>query len=77
MENTNVSLPSNRILPYFKDILKNAWLLQSYGDYFVEGLRQELGALECRKMHTKIDKLSNFYCCVFFIYQMEKNAYIT
>ena len=35
------TLPSNRILPYFKDILENAWSLQNYGDYFVEGLRQE------------------------------------
>ena len=46
-ENMNVSLPSNRILPYFKDILENARSLQNYGDYFVEVLRQELCALEC------------------------------
>ena len=52
----NVSLPSNRIVPYFKDILESAWSLQNYGDYFVEGLRQELCAIECRKMHTEIDK---------------------
>ena len=68
----NVSLPSNRILPYFKDKLENAWSLQNYGDYFVEGLRQELCALDCRKMHTKIDKLSNFYCCVFSFIKMGK-----
>ena len=73
----NVSLPSNRILPYFKDILENAWSLQNYGDYFVEGLRQELCALDCRKMHTKIDKISNLYCCAFSFIKMRKNAYIT
>ena len=30
-ENMNVSLPSNKILPYFKDILENAWSLQIMG----------------------------------------------
>ena len=44
------------ILSYFKDILDHAWSLQNYEDYFVEGLRQELCALESRKMHTKSDK---------------------
>ena len=34
----------------------NAWPLQNYGDYFIEGLRQELCALESRKMHTRSDK---------------------
>ena len=55
-ENMNVSLLSNAILPYFKDILENAWSLQNYGDYFVDDLRQELCALESRKMHTKSEK---------------------
>ena len=75
--NMNVSLPSNNILPYFKDILEDAWSLQNYGDYFVEGLRQELCALESSKMHTKIDKSLNFYCCVFLFIKMGKNTYIT
>ena len=37
-ENMNVSLPSNRILPYSEEILINAWSLQNYGDLFVDGL---------------------------------------
>ena len=64
----NVSLSSNKILPYFKDILENVWSLQNYGDYFEEGLRQELCALECRKC---IPKLINYRISIvaFFIYQ--------
>ena len=72
VENMNVSLPSNRILPYFKDILENAWSLQNYRDYFVEGLRQELCALESRKVYTKSD--NQISIVAFFIYQNGKKC---
>ena len=32
-ENMNNALPSNRILPYFEEVLVNALLLQNYGDF--------------------------------------------
>ena len=31
-ENMNSALPSNRILPYFEEVLVNALSLQNYGD---------------------------------------------
>ena len=32
-ENMNSALPSDRILPYFEEVLVNALLLQNYGDF--------------------------------------------
>ena len=32
-ENMNSALPSNRILPKFKEVLENALSLQNYGDF--------------------------------------------
>ena len=32
-ENMNSALPSNRILPYFEEVLVNTWSLQNYGDF--------------------------------------------
>ena len=32
-ENMNSALPSNRILPYFEEVLVNALSLQNYGDF--------------------------------------------
>ena len=32
-ENMNSALPSNRILPYFEEVLVNALPLQNYGDF--------------------------------------------
>ena len=32
-ENMNSALPSNRILPYFEEVLVNAQSLQNYGDF--------------------------------------------
>ena len=52
-ENMNSALPSNRILPYFKEVLVYALLLQNCGDFLFNILRNELCALKFRKMHTK------------------------
>ena len=32
-QNMNSALPSNRILPYFEEVLVNALSLQNYGDF--------------------------------------------
>ena len=32
-ENMNSALPSDRILPYFEEVLVNALSLQNYGDF--------------------------------------------
>ena len=32
-ENMNSALPSNRILPYFEEVLENALALHNYGDF--------------------------------------------
>ena len=32
-ENMNITLPNNRILPYFEEVLVNALSLQNYGDF--------------------------------------------
>ena len=32
-KNMNSALPSNRILPYFEEVLLNALSLQNYGDF--------------------------------------------
>ena len=52
-------------------------VIANYGDYFVEGLRQELCAIESRKCIQKVinNQISIF---AFFIYpNWKKNAYIT
>ena len=58
VENMEVSLPRNRILPYFREKLVNALSLQNYRGYFVEGHRKKLHvcALGYRKMHTRCEK---------------------
>ena len=65
-ENMNVSLP---ILPYFKGILENAWSLQNFGDYIVEGLRQELCALNAEKC---IQKLINYQISIVPFFHLSK-----
>ena len=50
-ENMNSALPSNRILPYFEKVLLNALLLQNYGDFLINVLRNELCALKFRKTY--------------------------
>ena len=54
----NVSLTSNRFLPYFEKILVNASSLQNYEGLLLEGLKKKLCALECSQMHTKCEKKS-------------------
>ena len=54
--NMNVSLTSNRFLPYFEKILVNASSLQNYEGLLLESLKKKLCALECSKMHTKCEK---------------------
>ena len=64
--NMNVSLPSNRFLPYFGEIPVNALELQNYRDYFIDGLgRKELCALECIKMHKNGIIISKNYSGIF------------
>ena len=52
----------------------DALSLRNYRDYFVDSLRKELCALECKNMHTKCEKLSKVYCCIFHQSRL-KNAY--
>ena len=65
-ENMNSTLPSNRILPYFEEVLVNALSLQNYGDFLMDVLRKELCALLFRKMHTKPEKISKKYFVGFY-----------
>ena len=67
--NLNISPSMNRILLNLKEILVNAWILQNYGDLFADGLQKELCALECRKLHAKCEKKSNFYCGIFLSFR--------
>ena len=55
----------------------NALLLQNYEYYFVDGLKKELCALECRNMHPKCEKIIITLWWHFSLIKMEKNAYIT
>ena len=72
----NVSLPSNQTLPYFWKILMNILELQNLRDYFVDGLRKELCALECRKMHARGGNNIKIFSGIFH-YQDGYVAYIT
>ena len=66
-ENMNSVLPSNRILPYFEEVLVNALSLQNYGDFQMVVLRKELCALKFRKIHTKSEKNIKNFILSFFI----------
>ena len=55
----------------------NALLLQNCEYYFVDGLKKELCALECRNMHPKCEKNYHNIMVAFFFNQDGKNAYIT
>ena len=61
----NSALPSKRILPYFKDILVNAFSLQNYG--FLSGCSEErvvpLNSEKC------IQNLKKYFILSFFINQ--------
>ena len=50
----------------------SALLLHNYGDYFVDGLRKELCARECRNMHTKCERNIKFLLCHFSLNKMGK-----
>ena len=63
----NSVLTSNRILPYFEEVLVNALSLQNYGDFRMVVLRKELCALKFRKMHTKSEKISKILFCRFLL----------
>ena len=73
----NSALPSNRILPYFEEVLVNALSLQNYGDFRMDILRKKLCALKFRKMHTKSEKNIKKIFCRFLLIRMERNAHIT
>ena len=59
-ENMNSALPSNRILPYFEEVLVNALPLQNYGDFewmFLEKSYVPLNSLKCiLNLKKKISK---------------------
>ena len=73
-ENMNSALPSNEILPYFEEVLVNALLLQNYGDFWINVMRNELCALKFRKMHTKSEKNIKNFILSFFINQDVKEC---
>ena len=50
----------------------NALSLQSYREYFVDGLKKELCALECINMHTKCETDIKTLLWHFSIIKMKK-----
>ena len=74
--NMNVSLTSNRFLPYFEKILVNASSLQNFEGLFLKSLKKKLCALESSKMHTKCEKSQNDIL-LFLLIQVERNVYIS
>ena len=64
--NMNVSLTSNRFLPYFEKILVNASSLQNYKGLLLESLKKKLCALKCSQMHTKCEKKVKMIFCCFY-----------
>ena len=73
----NSALPSNKILPYFEEVLVNALSLQNYRDFGMDILRKKLCSLKFRKMHTKSEKNIKKIFCRFLLIRMERNANIT
>ena len=73
-ENMNSVLPSNRVLPYFEEVLVNALSLQNYGDFRMVVLRKELCVLKFRKTHTKSEKNIKSFILSFFINQDGKKC---
>lgn len=54
--NLYISLPNDRILPNFGKVLENNWSLQNYEGFLVDGLENELCALETRKLQKNVSK---------------------
>ena len=65
-QNMNSAIQSNRILPYFEEVLVNALSLQNYGDFRMDVLRKKLCALKFRKRHTKSEKYQKKYFVIFY-----------
>ena len=63
-ENMNSALPSNRILPYFEEVLVNTLSLKNYG----------MDILKFRKIHTKSEKNIKNFILSFFINQDGKKC---
>ena len=62
----NSALPSNRILPYFEEVLVNALSLQNYGDFGMDVLRKKLCARKLEKGIQNLKKYQKQYFVIFY-----------
>ena len=66
-ENMNSAIPSNRILPYFEEVLVNAISLQNYGDFGMDILRKKSYVpLNSEKCIQNLKKYQKKYFVVFY-----------